>query len=181
MPFEIITSTTTSTTFLNDTNTTDLDLDDEGQDDVGRNKTIILLIVFAPTVLYTLYFWIDSYCNHRKHIANKKKQPDIHFYYEEDLESNQYCFKNKKNNKNKNKKNSNQKIEIKPQHKAITVNYRFYNAIFKPIPECSICLQSIIVKRATLNCGHTFHKSCIDKVTRSNTCPKCPMCRANIV
>ena len=93
--------------------------------------------------------------------------------YEEDLESNQSCFKNKKK--------SDQNIEIEPQHKAITVNYRFYNAIFKPIPECSICLQSIIVKRATLNCGHTFHKSCIDKVTRSNTCPKCPMCRADIV
>ena len=171
MPFEIITSTTTTTTFLNDTNTTDLDLDDGSQDDAVRNNTIILLIMFAPMVLYTLYFWIDCYCNHRKHLANKKKQPEINFYYEEDLESNQSCFKNKKK--------SDQKIEIEPQHKKITINYCFYNPIGKQKNECSICLESIGIQRATLNCGHTFHKSCIQKCIKTQN--KCPLCRAEIV
>ena len=49
--------------------------------------------------------------------------------------------------------------------------------------ECSICIETINLDKqkkdiVVLNCGHIFHKRCIDKWA-INT-PNCPMCRENI-
>ena len=49
--------------------------------------------------------------------------------------------------------------------------------------ECSICIETINLDKqkkdiVVLNCGHIFHKRCIDKWA-INT-PNCPMCRKNI-
>lgn len=42
--------------------------------------------------------------------------------------------------------------------------------------ECAICLDCDTELFITLNCGHSFHKSCIIKMTNFN----CPLCRTKI-
>ena len=45
---------------------------------------------------------------------------------------------------------------------------------------CSICIQPILSNmNCVLNCGHTFHKECIDQLINSNNF-KCPLCRTQI-
>ncbi len=46
--------------------------------------------------------------------------------------------------------------------------------------QCSICLNTYTIpeKIRTLNCGHSFHKRCIDKWLNQNQ--SCPICRQNI-
>lgn len=42
--------------------------------------------------------------------------------------------------------------------------------------ECSICISEYLNNEyyRTLNCGHTFHKRCIDKwIKKNNSCPIC--------
>jgi hypothetical protein len=47
-------------------------------------------------------------------------------------------------------------------------------------PECSVCLEDCDTTRKcrVLNCGHFFHKVCIDKWVRGES--SCPMCRRKI-
>jgi hypothetical protein len=52
--------------------------------------------------------------------------------------------------------------------------------------ECCICLQSVNKKEFVreLNCGHRFHKKCIDKwlvkMSKEQEHISCPICRQNI-
>ncbi len=45
-------------------------------------------------------------------------------------------------------------------------------------PECSICLEKIKSGCHKTNCGHTFHKHCINTWTRIKH--NCPNCRAHL-
>jgi hypothetical protein len=41
--------------------------------------------------------------------------------------------------------------------------------------QCSICHEPTLCTDTSLQCGHTFHASCIDRWILIN--PTCPMCR----
>lgn len=43
---------------------------------------------------------------------------------------------------------------------------------------CSICLNELIIYDIT-NCGHCFHKNCINACLERNN--KCPICRTPII
>lgn len=45
--------------------------------------------------------------------------------------------------------------------------------------DCSICLEEM-TNFKTIDCGHHFHKECIDRWIRENENPECPICRAQI-
>jgi hypothetical protein len=51
--------------------------------------------------------------------------------------------------------------------------------IEEPSIVCSICLETIMCDKITTNCGHYFHKQCIDASLKITS--KCPMCRTKIV
>jgi len=52
------------------------------------------------------------------------------------------------------------------------------SAVVKPV-ECAVCLDMVSAGRVTTNCGHTFHRTCIEECLRYNTA--CPICRCEIV
>ena len=56
-------------------------------------------------------------------------------------------------------------------------------------PDCSICINTIKLDKydkniVILNCGHVYHKKCLNKWVKkqiqSINKPNCPMCRADI-
>ena len=47
------------------------------------------------------------------------------------------------------------------------------------MPDCSICINQIQEGEEILNCGHTFHFSCIQRWLRNNN--TCPMCRSQVI
>ena len=46
--------------------------------------------------------------------------------------------------------------------------------------ECCICLDSMSEGTLTLDCGHTFHKDCIDELRKKGVQQVCPLCRAEL-
>ena len=46
--------------------------------------------------------------------------------------------------------------------------------------ECCICLDSLSEGTQTLDCGHTFHKSCISELRKKSVQQVCPLCRAEL-
>ena len=49
-------------------------------------------------------------------------------------------------------------------------------------PDCSICLEKIKINKVKTNCGHLFHRDCINSWIRigSSNNDKCPNCRQDI-
>lgn len=45
------------------------------------------------------------------------------------------------------------------------------------VPQCAVCMDAIKSNAKMIRCGHTFHKTCIDKWVRRS--PTCPICRAH--
>ena len=86
------------------------------------------------------------------------------------------------------------KKNTKVNHKGLTSNFikELNNKNFKVIEdklECSICIDTINLKRKKnvifLNCGHAFHKKCLQKWVKTNInqgkSVGCPDCRQNII
>jgi len=59
----------------------------------------------------------------------------------------------------------------------------FKRVLLNPnLEECAICYGAMLQPKLTktLNCGHTFHRKCIDHWAATNPHPRCPLCRAYI-
>lgn len=46
------------------------------------------------------------------------------------------------------------------------------------VPSCSICYFSLKIDLAYLECGHVFHKECINIALKNRR--KCPLCRKDV-
>jgi hypothetical protein len=47
------------------------------------------------------------------------------------------------------------------------------------LPECSICLDEIVIDNIELPCGHKFHESCVQGWISANQ--TCPYCRSEVI
>ncbi|XP_045477413.1 brassinosteroid-responsive RING protein 1-like [Harmonia axyridis] len=45
--------------------------------------------------------------------------------------------------------------------------------------DCSVCLSRLTGELYLTDCGHSFHKECIDMWCSNSKC--CPMCRTNLI
>lgn len=53
----------------------------------------------------------------------------------------------------------------------------FMDEKIKSLGECVCCTSSMYFRNSTtLNCGHTFHKKCIKRISNS----RCPLCRGDV-
>ena len=65
-------------------------------------------------------------------------------------------------------------------------NLELYNCSnIKLDTECSICIQKDETKAVKLECGHSFHKECLDKWVKEcifniDGSPRCPLCNEKI-
>jgi hypothetical protein len=153
--------------FENITNTTLAD-DDHHSDHHSDHNTfphnlIIILIIGIPSIIYTIWFWCNYCCRDIKTKNNNKVSNN------REQRSRKCCYTIRKK--------SDEKVKIK--HSKTIVKYSIYNMCFKTRHECSICLKSFGVKKATLECGHSYHDKCINEWLKNNK--NCPLCRMDIV
>lgn len=146
----------TTTTFITTTKTNNLTNNNQGEkEEEEKNLKIILIIIFTPSIIYLLFYnmsFKDYNCT-RNIVKDSRHNLQLNYI-------------NERNNLKKKKEKE------KIIHKCITVNYGYFSNKNDDI--CSICLNKIKIKKATLPCGHSFHKSCILKTTKiMETCPNC--------
>ena len=82
--------------------------------------------------------------------------------------------KSKSLSKSKSKSKSNSYTRFRRKRAAKTLQRTFRKALNQGI--CAICVGSIFntTNMKTLNCGHKFHKNCIDRWFKvNNICPTC--------
>ena len=46
--------------------------------------------------------------------------------------------------------------------------------------ECAICLESLGSGVEILECGHRFHKACVDELIKRDVQQACPLCRVEL-
>ena len=80
---------------------------------------------------------------------------------------------------------------FKEKKKMIIINNKLSNKYIKSLNktniqkikshECSICFEEVKKNQVTLNCGHVFHKKCLQPWIKQKICnnenPSCPTCR----